>query len=325
GENPRGFHFRGKRKMRTVFWLQCGACGGDTMSLLGMEGLDLVELLREKGLKLLYHPSLSGNSPRQQEELLDSLRKGKESLDILLVEGFVISGPDGTGMYDTCLGEPKMTLITELAARAGAVVGVGTCASFGGIGNSGEISASGLQFTKERGGGVLGENFRTRRGWPVINLPGCPVHPSILKDTLYALAEGKLPTLDQMQCPQDWYSMLVHQGCTRNEYHEYRVEEIDFGGRGCMFFHLGCRGPLTYGPCNKVHWNQRNSKTDAGVPCFGCTQPDFPQDHPFFTTPNIVDVPLELPRGVNRAHYLAYKGMAAAAAPERLKSRKSRV
>ncbi len=31
------------------------------------------------------------------------------------------------------------------------------------------------------------------------------------------------------------------------------------------------------------------------------------------------------PRGVSRAHYLAYKGMAAAAAPERLTNRKNRV
>jgi len=120
--------------------------------------------------------------------------------------------------------------------------------------------------------------------------------------------------------------MLVHQGCVRNEYHEYRVEERTFGDKGCMFFHLGCRGPVASGPCNKLLWNnRRNSKTRAGVPCFGCTRPDFPQAHPFFQTPAIADVPLELPDGVDRAHYLAYKGMAAAAAPDRLKKRITRV
>jgi len=39
----------------------------------------------------------------------------------------------------------------------------------------------------------------------------------------------------------------------------------------------------------------------------------------------IIDVPLELPEGVDRAHYLAYKDMAAAAAPERLTLRKAKI
>ncbi len=79
------------------------------------------------------------------------------------------------------------------------------------------------------------------------------------------------------------------------------------------------------GPCNKLLWNRRSSKTRVGVPCFGCTRPDFPQPYPFFQTRNIEGIPLELPDGVSRAHYLAYKGMAAAAAPQRLKERKTLV
>jgi hydrogenase small subunit len=117
--------------------------------------------------------------------------------------------------------------------------------------------------------------------------------------------------------------MMVHQGCTRNEYHEYRVEERKFGEKGCMFFHLGCHGPLVHGPCNKLLWNNRSSKTRVGVPCFGCTRPDFPQQYPFFQTRNIEGIPIELPEGISRAHYMAYKGMAAAAAPKRLKTRKT--
>ncbi len=311
--------------MRTVYWLQCGSCGGDTMSFLGMETPDMLELFREHNLEMLWHPSFSSGDLLEQEELINTLRSGRKTLDILIVEGFVTTGPDGSGLYDTYMGEPKLALVKDLAHRAAVIIAVGTCASFGGIGNIGETGANGLQFLKDECGGVLGKSFRSRRDRPVINLPGCPVHPAILKDVLCMISEGKMPILNELQCPEEWYSMLVHQGCTRNEYHEYRVEEDDFGGRGCMFFHLGCQGPLSYGPCNKVLWNQRNSKTNAGVPCFGCTQPDFPKEHAFFHTPNIVDVPLELPKGVSRAHYLAYKGMAAAAAPERLTSRKNRV
>ena len=36
----------------------------------------------------------------------------------------------------------------------------------------------------------------------------------------------------EFNTPLEWYSMMVHQGCTRNEYHEYRVEETAFGEKG---------------------------------------------------------------------------------------------
>jgi len=310
--------------MPTALWLQCGACGGDTMSFLGMDTPHLPAFLEEVQMTI-WHPSLSYGAPNSYELLLADFRRGKRPLDLLLIEGYIHGGPATSGGYDTFRGEPKTALVDELAAKAGVVVAVGTCACFGGIGKLGAIDAMGLQFYHRQSGGFLGETFRSRRGWPVINLPGCPVHPMVLQDTLCAVCEDRLPVLNSYQAPEDWFGILVHQGCTRNEYHEYRVEDNDFGGPGCMFFHMGCRGPLTYAPCNKVLWNNRNSKTNAGVPCFGCTHPDFPQNHPFFHTPNIIDVPLELPDGVDRAHYLAYKGMAAAAAPERLVKRKSRV
>ncbi len=310
--------------MPTALWMQCGACGGDTMSFLGMGAPHLPDFLKELNLTL-WHPSLNRWEHGAYAQLLADLRYRSRSLDILLVEGFILDQSGESGGFDTLQGEPKAAILRQLASWAGAVIAVGTCACFGGIGKLGAVQATGLQYHHRRPGGLLGEQFRSQRGWPVINLPGCPVHPTVLQDTLCAVCENRLPALNNHQAPEDWFGILVHQGCTRNEYHEYRVEDSDFGGPGCMFFHMGCRGPLTYAPCNKVLWNGRNSKTNAGVPCFGCTHPDFPQEHPFFHTPNIVDVPLELPDGVDRAHYLAYKGMAAAAAPDRLVKRKSRV
>jgi hydrogenase small subunit len=228
-------------------------------------------------------------------------------------------------MFETSHGNPKKDLIRQLADRAGIVAAIGTCASFGGVTGAGETDAVGLQFSKRTPGGFLGEDFRSANGMPVINLPGCPVHPAVIIGTLTALSRGAAIELNAFNAPLEYYSMLVHQGCTRNEYHEYRIEETDFGQKGCLFFHLGCQGPLAHGPCNKFLWNKRSSKTRSGVPCFGCTEPDFPQENPFFDTPNIVGLPIHLPDGVNRPHYLAYKGMAAAAAPERLKHRKTEV
>jgi len=292
------------------------------MALLNIESPHLPDLCRTLDIELLWHPSLSNSSAQEHLALLDRLRSCEQQLDILCVEGFVINGPNDSGRYDLFWNRPKKDLLLELAPLAQHLVAVGTCAAFGGVGNIGEIEASGLQFIAAEKGGLLGADFVAAGGYPVINLPGCPTHPSVVADLLTNLVDGDPLELNDLQAPQQWFDMLIHQGCLRNEYHEFRIEERQFGEPGCLFFHRGCRGPLTSGPCNKLLWNQRSSKTNVGVPCVGCTSPDFPQAYPFFETRNIADIPLELPAGVDRAHYLAYKGMAAAAAPERLKKRK---
>jgi NiFe hydrogenase small subunit HydA len=309
----------------SLYWIHCGGCGGDTMSLLNAESPNLLELIETAGIELLWHPSLSDASHTEHARLTERIISGEQPLDILCVEGAIIRGPGGTGMYDSRGGVPKKDLIGALAPKASVILAIGTCASFGGIGSDGDVEATGLPFHKTECGGFLGAEFRTRSGLPVINLPGCPCHCDIVIGTLAAIISGVPISFTDYNTPSEWYGLLVHQGCTRNEYHEYRVEEENFGERGCLFFHMGCRGPLTYGPCNKVLWNRRSSKTRVGVPCFGCTHPDFPQRGPFFYTENIEGVPLDLPNGVDRAHYLAYKGMAAAAAPLRLKQRRTRV
>jgi len=309
----------------SLYWLQCGACGGDSMGLLGARDPSITEFGRQLGLEILWHPSLSGGSSPEHRKLLDELMTGERPLDVLCVEGAVIRGPGGTGMFDTLDRRPKKDLVARLALQAKFVVAVGTCASFGGIPAEGETGATGLQYHRGEAGGFLGEYFRSRGGLPVINLPGCGVPPEVLKGALVSLACGEPLKLNDWSAPDDYYGLLVHQGCTRSEYHEFRVEESDFGQKGCLFFHLGCMGPFTYGPCNKYLRSDRASGTRVGTPCLGCMRPDFPREHPFFQTRDLEGVPVDLPDGVDRAHFLAYKTMAKAAAPERLKDRKTGV
>ena len=306
-----------------LYWLQCGGCGGDTWSLFNAESPNIVELFNFFDIELLWHPSLSVNRLNNQQEINEGLLSGEMPLDILCIEGSILRGPGGTGMFDEIFGKPKKDLVASLAERARYILAVGTCASFGGIGVNTEIEATGLQFINAEEGGFLGQEFKSASGLPVINLPGCPCHCDILVGTLAALISEAPLEFGEYHTPLEWYSMMVHQGCTRNEYHEYRVEDRKFGEKGCMFFHLGCHGPLVHGPCNKLLWSKRSSKTRVGVPCFGCTRPDFPQHYPFFETRNIEGIPIELPEGISRAHYMAYKGMAAAAAPHRLTTRKT--
>jgi Ni,Fe-hydrogenase I small subunit len=308
-----------------LYWLQCGGCGGDTWSFFNGESPNIIELFDALDIEILWHPSISIRSIKDQKEINDGLISGDWELDVLCIEGSILRGPGGTGKYDEIHGKPKKDVVATLAKRAKYILAVGTCAAFGGVGTNTEIEATGLQFLKWEKGGFLGKDFKSGSGLPVINLPGCPCHCDIIAGTLSTIVSGTHFELAELNTPSEWYGMMVHQGCTRNEYHEYRVEDRKFGEKGCMFFHLGCHGPLVRGPCNKMLWNNRSSKTRVGVPCFGCTRPDFPQQYPFFQTRNIEGIPIELPEGISRAHYMAYKGMAAAAAPERLTTRKTRI
>ena len=135
------------RKNKTLYWLQSGGCSGDTMSILNMEAPDLFSSLALLGIEVIWHPSLSTITAKEHDALLEKILSGNMDLDILCVEGNVITGPDGTGMFDTFRGKPKKDLLQALASKAQNVVAVGTCAAFGGIGSYAidEIDGIGLQ------------------------------------------------------------------------------------------------------------------------------------------------------------------------------------
>jgi len=288
-----------------------------------MDDPDLFSQFKNMGIEVLWHPSLSILSPKEQDQQIDDILNDKVHMDFFCLEGNVATGPHGSGMFDTYRGEPKKDLIQQLAAKADYVIAVGTCATFGGMGSNedDDMDGIGLQFHHNDQGGFLGDGFLSRKGLPVINLSGCPIHPKALELTLNLVVRDLPVELDELNRPKVYYGITVHNGCTRNVSHEFKLEDTKLGEDGCLFFNLGCKGPTTRAACNKYLWNEQSSKTRAGVPCFGCTRPDFPMATPFFETEKIAGTPLELPEGVERAHYLAYKDMAAAAAPQYLKDR----
>lgn len=310
--------------MHTLFWVQTGACGGDSLAILSATSPSVEQLFGERRLELLWHPSLSHCGGRYLHRLVADLAAGARDLDVLCVEGSIVTAPQNTGLYDTWQGRAKKEIILELAERAAVVVAMGTCAAFGGIHAAppNPSDCIGLQFDHDRPGGLLPPEWRSRGGLPVINVAGCPAHPHAMTQTLAWLASGRLLQLDELNRPRMHFSQVVHQGCTRNEYHEYDIEDHEPGGRACMFFNLGCQGPLTQAVCNSDLWNGRNSKTRAGVPCFGCTSPKFPRDTDLFATDKIGDVPVRLPLDVERSRYMAYKNLARAAAPPRVRNKK---
>ena len=311
--------------MTNLLWLQGGACSGNTMSFLNAEEPSAVDLVTDFGVKVLWHPSLGVELGADVHKLLEDLVAGKKPLDVLVFEGSVIRAPNNTGTWNRFCGRPMQDWVKELSAVAGFVVAVGDCATWGGIPATAPnpSDSTGLQFLKKAKGGVLGADFHSKAGLPVIYIPGCPAHPDWITQIVVALATGRGGDLklDEYQRPTTFFTSFTQTGCTRNMHFAYKVSTTEFGQRnGCLFYDLGCRGPFTRSPCNRILWNRQSSKTRAGHPCLGCTEPEFPHHDlapgTVFATPMTLGLPNEVPPGMTKRSYLTVVAAGKSAAPE---------
>jgi len=309
-----------------VLWLQSGGCGGCTMSLLCAESPHMVDVLEGAGINLLWHPSLSEASGSEVITLLDRLVEGTERLDVLCVEGSLLRGPAGTGRFHMLAGtdRPLIHWAKALAARADHTLAIGTCAAFGGVtaGGPNPTDACGLQYDGVHRGGLLGEAYRSAAGLPVINVAGCPTHPNWVLETLMLLALGDLDasSLDGYGRPRFYADHLVHHGCPRNEFYEYKASAHKASDLGCLMENLGCLGTQAHADCNTRTWNGEGSCTRGGYACINCTAPEFEEPgHPFSETPNIAGIPIGLPTDMPKAWFVALASLSKAATPERLR------
>ncbi|MFW6189584.1 MAG: HupU protein [Planctomycetota bacterium] len=309
--------------MIRLLWLQASCCGGETVSLLNAEQPDLLTTFDLLGVDLVWHPAFSETQGAAARELLRKCESGDKRLDILVVEGAVPAG--GGAPQPGRRQEPGIARrIGALADVAGYVMAAGTCAAFGGVMSAGQNPrhALGLQFARAQHGGLLGSEFRSSAGLPVVNVPGCPAHPDWLTGTLTRLAGGELAEddLDQYSRPEMFYSKLAHHGCPRNEYYEFKASAQKYSQQGCLFENLGCKGTQCDSDCNERLWLARTgSCTRGGFPCLSCTSPKWPDGFvPFFETEKIGDIPTTLPLDVPKAWYVGISGLAKLACPKRL-------
>jgi uptake hydrogenase small subunit len=309
-----------------VLWLQSGGCGGCSMSLLNADTADFAGALRQAGLNLLWHPSLSLASGQELLALLDDCLAGRTRLDLLCIEGALLRGPQGSGRFHMLAGTglPMITWVSRLAAVARHVVAVGSCAAWGGITAAGlnPTEACGLQYDDDRPGGLLGADFRGGAGLPVVNIAGCPTHPSWVMDSLMALSAGLFgpADLDPLNRPRSYADQLVHHGCTRNEYYEFKASAGKPSDLGCMMENMGCKGTQAHADCNIRLWNGEGSCTRGGYACISCTEPGF-QDpgHPFDVTPKLAGIPIGLPTDMPKAWFVALASLSKSATPRRVK------
>ena len=87
-----------------LVWLQSGVCGGCTMSLLCSSARDLPGLLAGAGIELAWHPSLSEATGDAVRTLLAEFESGRTALDLLCVEGSLLTGPAGSGRFHMLSG-----------------------------------------------------------------------------------------------------------------------------------------------------------------------------------------------------------------------------
>jgi hydrogenase small subunit len=298
------------------------------MSFLDAEEPSACDLVTDFGLELLWHPSLGMEMGDNAIRIFEDVASGARKLDIFVFEGTVILGPNKTGRYNMFAGRPMKDWVQEIAPRAGAVVAIGDCACWGGIPavDPNPVDNVGLQFLKRDHGGYLGRDFRSGWGLPVVNIPGCPAHPDWITQVIVAIASGRSGdiTLDELQRPRTFFTSFTQTGCTRNQFFEYKQSPAEFGQgtrTGCLFYEFGCRGPMTHSPCNRILWNRQSSKTRAGMPCTGCTEPEFPfhelKPGTVFKTQKINGViPREIPTGTDHVTYMAQAAAARIIAPD---------
>ena len=288
-----------KKKVR-ILWLGLMTCNGNAHSFLNYPYLE--QFFND--FEFIYHPII--NSDYSLEDIIS-----KEIFcDILLLEGAIA---EDFIKADT----PIVEIIKKYSNIATKIVTVGTCATFGGIFRESKYKdISGLHFKADERTDKFNDFYEK-----TISISGCPIHPETLVNTLYAIRKSIDLKLDIYLRPKEYFAYTVHNGCTRNEYFEYKVDTHHCGElEGCMFYDHGCQGPFTHGSCNKILWNEINSKTRAGLPCLGCTEPNFPKQNLFSTKKNM-GIPEYLPVGVPKRVYLTLAGITKAFKIDRLQKK----
>ena len=283
-----------------LLWIQGLACNGNVHSFLNYPHME--QFLED--FTFVHHPIIDSS------KTLTEIVKTYHETDILLIEGAVAEGFNRAG-------EEIIAMIERYALSVKKIVTVGSCATFGGVfKESPYANSSGVLFHEETPVKRF-EAFKEK----VVSISGCPVHPDVLVNTLYMLREEIALQLDTFHRPKEFFAYTVHNGCTRNEYFEYKVDNHRFGEKeGCMFYDHGCQAPFTHGSCNKILWNEVNSKTRAGQPCMGCTEPHFPRPNLFVTKKNM-GIPQYLPFDVPKRAYLTLSGVTKAFKISRLEKR----
>jgi hydrogenase small subunit len=266
----------------SVIRLPFSECTGCTESMLRPVHPALDDLILDL-ISLDYHETLFVAAGHQVEAAKKAAMQQHAGKYVLVVEG-AIPTKDG-GIYCKVGGQTAVDSIREAAEHAGAIIAIGSCASWGGIPSAdpNPTGATGAPMVLD--------------GKTVVTIPGCPPNPyNFLGVVLQYATFGTLPELDAQGRPTFAYGRTIHEHCPRRPHFDAGRFAKKFGDEGhrqgwCLY-ELGCKGPQTYANCSTQHFNEVTDAWPIGIghPCYGCTEPTIAFRQPLHATigvPNI--------------------------------------
>lgn len=287
-----------------AFWIAGGSCDGCSIAAVGASSPSVENLLSGTipgaAKVVLHHPVLAVNAGEEFMKPFRLAAMGELGAPfVVLCEGSIMDESLAalTGGYWAGLGAdkdengdpqpiPSSRWITRMSEHAAAVIAVGTCATWGGVpaaANNPTNAASVMD--------LLGEDYRSILGLPVINIPGCAPQGDNITETIAAVllflnGLAPLPEFDELGRPQWLFEDTVHQTCTRAGWYEEGTFAEEFGDKECLV-EIGCWGPVVQCNINKRGaLNHVGGCMNVGAPCIGCTMPGFPDAFaPFYKMP----------------------------------------
>lgn len=248
-----------------VIWLHFQECTGCSESLLRSSHPTLASLILDT-ISLDYHETLMAGSGTQAEESMRESMTTNKGRYVLVVEGAIPTAQNG--IFCKVGGRTAMDSLAAAAKDALAIIGIGTCASYGGV-----------QAVPPNPTGAVGVGALVKDK-PVINVPGCPPNPhAFLSTVMYYLTFGKLPPVDALGRPLFAYGRRIHEHCERRPHFDAGRFAKAYGdaghAQGYCLYQLGCKGPATCANCSVQRFNDVGAwPVSIGHPCIGCTEPD---------------------------------------------------
>jgi len=270
-------------KRPPVIWLSFQECTGCVESLLRSSHPTLEHLLLDL-ISLDYSETLSAAAGHQAEQAKHDSIQANKGRFVLVVDGAVPT--KDKGIYCKIAGKTALEILNETAPHAGAVIAMGSCASWGGVAAAGSNPTDAVGITE-----LLPQ-------LKVVTIPGCPPNPyNLLSTILYYITFKKLPELDEKGRPKFAYSRIIHENCERRPHFDAGRFAQQFGDEvhrkgGCLY-KLGCKGPETYANCPTVLFGETGAGTwpvGIGHPCFGCTEKGIGFAAPLHALANVKDM-----------------------------------
>ncbi len=270
-------------KRPPVIWIHGQECTGCSETLLRPSHPTLEHLILDL-ISLDYHETLNAGAGHQAEEAMRQSMTENAGKYVLVVEGATPTN-DG-GIYCKVGGRPFIDIVRETGEAAGAIIAIGSCATWGGI-QSAYPNPTGAVGTKE----ILKDKT-------IVNVPGCPPNAyNFLSTVLHFLTFNSLPALDALNRPTFAYGRLIHENCERRPHFDAGRFAEQFGDEGhrqgyCLY-KLGCKGPMTHANCPSILFCDVGSgawPVGTGHPCFGCTEQGIAFSEPLHALADVTNV-----------------------------------